>query len=73
MTIHAPLPGKSTPYSIAVVDVDGVPLRVLAPVTDAVAGSTAIGARGALVLRRMAERQGIPDYGYAFQPFEASA
>jgi uncharacterized protein len=68
VTVHVPLPGKSVPYSIAVVALDGMPLRLLAPVTDAAPGSVAIGDAGRLVLRRMAEREGIPDYGYAFQP-----
>ena len=73
VTIHAPLPGKRVPYSIAVVAIDGVPLRVLAPVTDVEAGTARIGDHGALVLRRVAEREGISDYGYAFQPEEAPA
>jgi uncharacterized OB-fold protein len=73
VTIHAPLPGKSAPYSLAVVDIEGVPLRVLAPVTDAAPGTTPIGTHGELVLRRLAERQGIPDYGYAFQPHEEAS
>jgi uncharacterized OB-fold protein len=72
VTIHAPLPGKKVPYSIALVALDGVPLRVLAPVTDAVPGSVRIGDAGRLVLRLVAEREGIADYGYAFQP-EAGA
>ena len=70
VTIHAPVPGKATPYSLAVVSLAGTTIRVLAPVTDAEPGSTAIGASGELVLRRAAVRQGIPDYGYAFQPDE---
>ena len=57
-----------SPYSIAIVDLDGVDLRVMAPITDVPAGSAAIGDRGSLVLRRMALRRGVPDYGYAFQP-----
>ena len=69
-TIHAPVPGKRTPYTIAVVSVDDSPVRVLAHVTDTDPGSTAIGDQGALVLRRIAIRQGVSDYGYAFQPKE---
>jgi uncharacterized OB-fold protein len=68
VTIHAPLPGKSVPYSVAVVSLEGVPLRLLAPVTDAIPGSVRIGDRGRLVLRLLAEREGVDDYGYAFQP-----
>jgi uncharacterized OB-fold protein len=43
-------------------------LRLLAPVTDAIPGSVRIGDRGRLVLRLLAEREGVDDYGYAFQP-----
>jgi uncharacterized OB-fold protein len=73
VTVHAPLPGRSVPYSLAVVELEGLPLRLLAPVTDAPPGSTPIGARGELVLRVVAERTGVRDYGYAFQPEEAAA
>jgi len=70
VTIHVPLPGKRVPYSIAVVSIEGVSVRLLATVTDAEAGSARIGDRGELVLRRVALREGIADYGYAFQPNE---
>lgn len=70
VTIHTPVPGKQTPYSIAIVDLDEPPLRVLAPVTDAPPGTVEIGQRGQLVLRRVAVRQGIPDYMQSFQPAE---
>lgn len=73
VTVHAPLPGRSVPYTLAVVDVADVPLRLLAPVTDAIPGSTRIGTGGALVLRCVAERAGVRDYGYAFQPDEEEA
>jgi uncharacterized protein len=73
VTVRVPLPGLSVPYSIAIVSIDETPLRLLSPVTDARAGSVAIGRRGELVLRRLATREGIPDYGYAFQPTEAVA
>jgi len=73
VTIHAPLPGKRVPYSVAVVSLDGVPVRLLAPVTDVEPGTARIGDRGELVLRRLAEREGIADYGYAFQPSEVPA
>jgi len=73
VTVHAPVPGRRVPYSVAVVELDGAAVRVLAPVTDAVPGSAPIGTRGELVLRRMAVRQGIVDYGYAFQPAEVPA
>jgi uncharacterized OB-fold protein len=67
-SVRIPVPGVRSPYSIAIVGLDGLELRVLAPVTDAHAGSAAIGDRGLLVLRRVAVRKGIPDYGYSFQP-----
>jgi uncharacterized OB-fold protein len=57
-----------TPYSLAVVEVDGTGVRLLAPVTDVPAGTAGIGDRGVLVLRCLAERETGPDYGYAFQP-----
>jgi uncharacterized OB-fold protein len=56
------------PYSLAIVGIDDVNVRVLAGVTDAPAGSVEIGRRGELVLRRVAVRDGVPDYGYAFAP-----
>ena len=68
VTVRIAVPGMRSPYSIAIVDLDGVDLRVMAPITDVPAGSAAIGDRGSLVLRRMALRRGVPDYGYAFQP-----
>jgi uncharacterized OB-fold protein len=68
VTVRAGVPGKNVPYSLAVVDVDDTDVRVLAHVTDTVPGSAAIGASGRLVLRRVAVRAGVPDYGYAFQP-----
>jgi uncharacterized OB-fold protein len=73
VTVHTPVPGKETPYSIAVVDLDKPQLRVLAPVTDTPPGSARIGQPGRLVLRRVAIRQGIPDYMHAFQPMEENA
>lgn len=68
VTVRVPVPGLETPYSLAIVDVDGSGVRVLARVTGAQPGSTGIGARGALVLRKVATRQGVDDYGYAFEP-----
>lgn len=72
VTVRVPLPGLSIPYSLAIVAIADTPLRLLAPVTDAPAGSVAIGDRGELVLRRLSTREGIPDYGYAFQPIEGA-
>ncbi|MDO3395389.1 OB-fold domain-containing protein [Nocardioides sp. SOB44] len=68
VTVHVPVPGLPTPYSLAIVELDGVDVRALVKVTGAPAGGTAIGDRGRLVLRRVALRSGIPDYGYALLP-----
>lgn len=73
VTVHTSVPGKPGPYSLAIVSLEDVDLRVLAHVTDAVPGQTRIADRGHLVLRRVAERAGVPDYGYAFQPQEVPA
>jgi uncharacterized OB-fold protein len=65
--IHVPIPGIAGPYSLAIVALDDSPVRVLAQVADVGAREPAIGERGRLVLRRVAVREGVPDYGYAFQ------
>jgi uncharacterized OB-fold protein len=67
-TIQIPVPDLPSPYSIAVVQLDGSPVRVLMKVTGVPAGEAAIGQGGSVVLRKIADRAGIPDYGYAFQP-----
>jgi uncharacterized OB-fold protein len=67
-TIRIPVPDLPSPYSIAVVQLDGSPVRVLMKVTGVPAGETAIGQAGSVVLRKIADRAGVPDYGYAFQP-----
>lgn len=67
-TIHVPVPGLLSPYTLVVVELDKVHTRALATVTGAPPGTTAIGQRGTMVLRRVAIRSGIPDYGYAFMP-----
>lgn len=67
-TIHVPVPGLQTPYTLAVVELDDVGVRALVTVTDVPAGTTEIGDRGHMVLRRVAMRAGVPDYGYAFSP-----
>lgn len=66
-TVHIPVPGLKTPYSLAIVELDGVGVRALVKVTGAEPGTVGIGARGRLVLRRVAVRSGVPDYGYAFE------
>jgi uncharacterized OB-fold protein len=67
-TIHVPVPGLSSPYTLAVVQLDGVDVRALVPVTDTVAATVEIDQPGRLVFRKMAIRSGISDYGYAFAP-----
>lgn len=73
VTVRTPVPGVPGPYSLAIVAFDGVEARLLAPVTGAPAGSVRIGDHGGLVLRRVALRDGVPDYGYAFEPDEVRA
>lgn len=67
-TVHIPVPGLRTPYSLVIVELDGVDVRALVKVTGAEAGTVEIGDRGRLALRRVAVRSGVPDYGYAFEP-----
>jgi uncharacterized OB-fold protein len=67
-TVHVPVPGLASPYSLAVVQLDGVDVRSLVQVTGDGGDTTDIDDRGRLVLRRVAVRSGVPDYGYAFVP-----
>jgi uncharacterized OB-fold protein len=69
-TVHVPVPSLVTPYSLAIVELGGSGVRLLAHVTGAPPGSVAIGDAGDMVLRRVAVRSGVPDYGYAFLPHE---
>lgn len=71
-TVHIPVPGLRTPYSLVIVELDSVEVRALVKVTGAQPGTVGIGDRGRLALRRVALRSGVPDYGYAFEP-EADA
>jgi len=73
VTVRIPVPGLPTPYSLVIVELDGVDVRVLARVTGASPGTVSIGDRGRMVLRLVAVRSGVPDYGYAFCPQEAAA
>lgn len=75
VTVHFPVPGLKTPYSLVIVELDGVGVRALVKVTGSDPDAVDIGDRGRLVLRRVAVRSGVPDYGYAFEPgeFEADA
>lgn len=70
-TIQIPVPDLPSPYSIAVVQLDGSPVRVLMKVTGVPAGEATIGQAGSVVLRKIADRTGVPDYGYAFWPTTA--
>ena len=67
-TIRIPVPDLPSPYSLAVIQLDDSPVRVLLKVTGVPAGDTTIGQAGSVVLRKIATRSGIPDYGYAFWP-----
>ncbi|WP_324738719.1 OB-fold domain-containing protein [Mycobacterium sp. 5-140-3-2] len=67
-TVRIPVPDLPSPYSLAVVQLDDSPVRVLLKVTGVPAGEARIGQPGSVVLRRLATRTGIPDYGYAFWP-----
>jgi uncharacterized OB-fold protein len=71
-TVHLPVPGLRSPYSLVIVELDDVGVRALVRVTGSEPGSVDIGDRGRLALRRVAMRSGVPDYGYAFEP-EATA
>lgn len=72
-TVHIPVPGLRTPYTLVIVELDGVGVRALVKVTGAQPGTVDIGRRGRMVLRRVAVRSGVPDYGYAFEPDPAQS
>jgi uncharacterized OB-fold protein len=67
-TVHVPVPGLATPYTLTIVDIDDSPVRLLTHLTEADPGSVAIGDAGDLVMRVVAHRDGVPDYGYGFRP-----
>jgi uncharacterized OB-fold protein len=67
-TIRVPVPSLATPYSLAIVELGDTEVRLLVHVTGTPPGEVRIGDRGALVFRLVAERSGVPDYGYAFLP-----
>uniref|UniRef100_UPI0035CBB73A Zn-ribbon domain-containing OB-fold protein n=1 Tax=uncultured Mycobacterium sp. TaxID=171292 RepID=UPI0035CBB73A len=67
-TIQIPVPDLPSPYSLALVQLDGSPVRVLLKVTGVPPSTASIGQPGTVVLRRIATRAGIPDYGYMFWP-----
>lgn len=68
VTVYAPVPGVPTPRALAIVSLPPTTVRVLAVVTDAPPEAAHIGGRGELVMRLVAIREGVPDYGYAFRP-----
>ncbi|MCU1595211.1 MAG: DNA-binding protein [Frankiales bacterium] len=72
VSVHVPVPGLRTPYDLAIVELGDTGVRLLTPVTGGEPATTAIGDAGTLVLRRLAVRHGIPDYGYAFEPTEGA-
>ena len=72
-TVHMPVPGLRTPYSLVIVELDGVGVRALVKVTGAEPGTVEIGDRGRLALRRVGVALGVPDYGYMFEPESGSA
>jgi uncharacterized OB-fold protein len=68
VSVHVPVPGLRTPYDLAIVELGDTGVRLLTPVTGGEPGTTMIGDAGTLVLRRLAVRHGVPDYGYSFEP-----
>jgi len=72
-TIHVPVPGLVSPYTIVIAELGDTGVRTIAKLTGAPPGSVAIGDRGTLVLRLVAVRQGVPDYGYGFLPVHRGA
>lgn len=72
-TIRIPVPDLPSPYSLALIQLDDSPVRVLLKVTGVPAGTATIGQTGSVVLRRIATRAGIPDYGYMFWPGKPAA
>jgi uncharacterized OB-fold protein len=68
VTVHVPVPGLATPYSLAIVELGDSGVRALVHVTDDEPGRVSIGDRGEMVFRLVAIRSGVRDYGYAFAP-----
>jgi uncharacterized OB-fold protein len=72
-TIHVPVPGLVTPYTLVLVELGATDVRLLVRLTDAAPGTVAIGDRGTMQFRLVAVRSGIPDYGYAYRPTARSS
>jgi uncharacterized protein len=71
-TIHVPVPGLATPYTVILAELGDSGVRLLGRLTGAPPGAAAIGDRGRMVFRRVAVRTGVPDYGYGFLPDAAA-
>jgi uncharacterized OB-fold protein len=67
-TVHVPVPGLCSPYTLVLVELGDSGVRFLTRLTGAPPGRVAIGNSGRMVFRRLAVRSGVPDYGYAFRP-----
>ncbi|BCP08005.1 hypothetical protein MINTM020_01030 [Mycobacterium paraintracellulare] len=67
-TVRVPVPDLPSPYTLAVIQLDGSAVRVLLKVTGVEANGIAFGQSGTVVLRKIASRSGVPDYGYMFWP-----
>jgi uncharacterized OB-fold protein len=68
ISVHVPVPGLRSPYDLAIIELGDSGVRLLTPITGADPGTTQIGDHGHLVLRRLTVRNGVADYGYAFEP-----
>jgi uncharacterized protein len=71
-TVHVPVPGLETPYSLVLAELGDTSVRLLVGLTGAPPGAVSISDRGRLVFRRVAVRSGVSDYGYAFLPAASS-
>jgi uncharacterized OB-fold protein len=67
VTVHVPVPGLTSPYGLAIIELGDTGVRLLTPLTGNPTATVSIGDAGALVLRKLAVRGGVPDYGYAFE------
>lgn len=73
VVVRVPVPGLQTPYGLVVAQLGDTGVRVLTTVSGPRRGEPMrIGTKGALALRRLAVRSGVPDYGYAFVPARSS-
>ena len=72
-TIHTPVPGLTSPYTVILAQLGDSGVRLLVRLTGAEPGSVKIDDAGELVFRLVAIRSGVPDYGYAFLPDVSTA